>query len=312
MLITHFALISKAKVANFSELTRVSSAIQKQLIRDVAPIWGKYATIDAFDRIEDVPYGYHIIDVVAPQGNSNILGFHTFNMGFPTGTVNYAPDLEWSLTASHECLEMLINPHVNEYIVGDLPYPDFPVKRVAFCVEICDPCQHIDNAYTCNGLRVSDFITPDYFSPLVDANIRGSFSGKITKPRTLLPGGYQIFRVLMEDKGTNEIVKEIWEVKLPKSAPEGDKPAHQFYRRFPQSSKSLVAANTNDNFESPYFNVDKFVADSFVKNKELVTQNPDKEVVKQLDERKSNAEKNSKQYAKAFKAFWEKLLSKFK
>ena len=54
----HLALVSETNLLDVSELTRVSAALQKQVLRDLCPIWELSATVDAFARLEDVPTGY--------------------------------------------------------------------------------------------------------------------------------------------------------------------------------------------------------------------------------------------------------------
>ena len=67
----------------------------------------------------------------------------------------------WSLTASHECLEMLTNPLGDRVIVG--PSPAAPDHQVELLVEICDPVQAPAFGYRIGNVLVSDFVTPSYF-----------------------------------------------------------------------------------------------------------------------------------------------------
>jgi hypothetical protein len=62
--------------------------------------------------------------------------------------------------------------------------------RVQFLVEVCDPCEAPEFAYTVNGILVSDFYTPRYFDPVKAAGVRYDFTGAIRNPRDVLPGGY--------------------------------------------------------------------------------------------------------------------------
>ena len=64
MLPVHLALVSLTPRVSFSELAKVSAAIQKQIIRDFGVIWMVEATIDAFAAQDDVPLGYWEILVV--------------------------------------------------------------------------------------------------------------------------------------------------------------------------------------------------------------------------------------------------------
>jgi hypothetical protein len=89
---------------------------------------------------------------------------------------------------SHEVLEMLVDPQ------GNLTRPGNSLKpqqgRVDYLVEVCDPCQSSQFAYTVNSVMVSDFYTPEYFDPLKSSAVRYSFSGQIRGPREVLDGGY--------------------------------------------------------------------------------------------------------------------------
>ena len=68
------------------------------------------------------------------------------------------------------------------------PYPG--QGRVNFLVEVCDPCEASDFAYSVNGVFVSDFYTPNYFDPVPAPGVRYSYSGWISAPRQVLYGGY--------------------------------------------------------------------------------------------------------------------------
>ncbi len=79
MLIRQIALLAKTKKVAPNELMRVSAAIQRQVSRDLAPIWGVNATVDSFQSEADVPPGYwkiRIMDKIPPK---NVGGFHFDN-----------------------------------------------------------------------------------------------------------------------------------------------------------------------------------------------------------------------------------------
>jgi hypothetical protein len=56
------ALVSESTQVPKSDVSKVSAALQKQATRDLAPIWDISATVDAFEKLEDVPIGYWPID----------------------------------------------------------------------------------------------------------------------------------------------------------------------------------------------------------------------------------------------------------
>jgi hypothetical protein len=182
----HLALVPIAKI-RFNDVAQVSAAIQKQLIRDFSPIWGIEATIDAFPTLDDVPVGYWPICIV-----------DTFDKGGQHKTLNNQPfglvaaGKSWSLAASHEALEMLVDPDGNRLVAGTSPADS--QTRVEFLLEVCDPCQSARESYTVNGIMVSDFCTPDYFDPIGVTGARYSYSGKVTAPHQVLDGGYLSWR----------------------------------------------------------------------------------------------------------------------
>lgn len=57
MLLAQIALVPEDDDVGItmSNLTRVAAALQKQVTRDFGPIWEIDATVDAFERLEDVP-----------------------------------------------------------------------------------------------------------------------------------------------------------------------------------------------------------------------------------------------------------------
>ena len=185
MLIRQIALTSETKKVSLSELSKVAAALQKQTTRDLVPIWEIKATVDAFAKLNEVPIGYWPI-VVTEEDLGDAAGIHEDKDGQPFSLVKYGNG--WSLTASHECLEMLVDPFGNRLVSG--PSGMKGQGRVRFLVEICDPSEDTPYAYRSNGILVSDFYTPVYFDPVTSPNIRYSFSGAIKHPRQVLKGGY--------------------------------------------------------------------------------------------------------------------------
>jgi hypothetical protein len=185
MLVRQIALVSETRKITFSALSRVAAALQKQTTRDLAPIWEIKATVDSFARLQDVPIGYWPI-LVTEKDLGNAAGVHEDNQGQPFALVKY--DDGWSLTASHECMEMLVDPFGNRLVAGQSPKKG--QGRVEFLVEVCDPSEDTPYAYRVNGVVVSDFYTPHYFDPVAAPSVRYSFEGAIKAPREVLKGGY--------------------------------------------------------------------------------------------------------------------------
>ena len=185
MLIRQLALVSETRRVSFSAISRVAAALQKQVTRDLAPIWEVKATVDSFAKLEDVPVGYWPI-LVSERDLGNAAGIHEDRQGQPFALVKF--DNGWALTASHECLEMLVDPFGNRLMAGQSPKKG--QGRVEFLVEVCDPSEDTPFAYRVNGIVVSDFYTPNYFDPVAASGVRYSFTGAIKGPRQVLPNGY--------------------------------------------------------------------------------------------------------------------------
>jgi hypothetical protein len=186
MLTAHVAIVSEESSITAAELTTVAGALSKQVSRDFGPIWEVNADVAAYQRLEDVPLDYWPIIVKDDIGNPSAAGYHEDQHGQPLALVKY--DSSWSLTASHECLEMLADPFGRRVIAGESPVEG--QGRVNFLVEVCDPCEASGWAYTINGVQVSDFFTPHFFDPVQSSGVRYSYTGALTAPRQVLKDGY--------------------------------------------------------------------------------------------------------------------------
>jgi hypothetical protein len=202
-LLRQVALVSESAQVEASDLTQVSAALQKQATRDLVQFWNVKATVDAFPRLEDVPIGYWPIMVMDDIGY-DAAGIHLDKNGQPFALVTASAQRDvWSLTASHEMIEMLVDPFGNRLVAGDSPKPD--QGRVQFLLEACDPSEAAGFAYTVNGILVSDFYSVRFFDPVAAPGVRYSFTGAITEPRQVLRGGYLSWHDIASDTWWQEI-----------------------------------------------------------------------------------------------------------
>ena len=207
-LVEHIALVSVTKDISMRALLQCGAAVQKQLTRDFAPIWGMRATLDSFTDLASVPSDYHPIVIfgyaeelvgqveaaIGPEYTARLVD--DFERGRLTGlhlnaftrqpfSLVQASDA-WSITVSHEALEMRADRYGNHLIAA--AHPMNPNERVKYLLEVCDPCQQV--WYPVNGVPVSDFYTPRYFEPVAIPGGRYSYTGSIEAPLQILPGGY--------------------------------------------------------------------------------------------------------------------------
>jgi hypothetical protein len=202
MLNRNVALVADTKKITPSQLTKVAAALQKQATRDFSPLWNIEANVSGFAKLEDVPTDYWPVIVRDDINTPGAGGVHEDKNGQPFALVQFSN--QWTLAASHETLEMLADPFGNRLVAGKSPKPG--QGRVNFLVEVCDPCEDQQFAYTVNGVTVSDFYTPHFFDPVAESSVRYSYTGAVKGPRTILQGGYLSWGV----PETNEWFQMTW------------------------------------------------------------------------------------------------------
>ena len=186
MLPVNSAIVSQVSGHDPSDVSRVAAALQRQATRDFAPLWNVHATVDAFPRLDDVPIGYWPMIVETDIDVPGAAGIHLDKDGQPFALITMSDS--WSLTASHEMLEMLADPFGDRVIAGKSPKRN--QGRVEFLVEVCDPSEAAEFGYTVNDILVSDFYTPHYFDPRRSPATRYSLTDAVKGPREVLRGGY--------------------------------------------------------------------------------------------------------------------------
>jgi hypothetical protein len=170
-------------------------ALNLQVTRDLPQFWPVTATVMYLPNPKKIPGGVWPVQLVKtlPPDEG---GFHSDKHKQPYSKVIASKsDPSWTIDASHEILEMLVDPYGNrmqssvaiEVVGGKV---EDGTGQFGYLVEACDPCEDNSYAYTINGVAVSDFITPHFYDPLVTPGTRYSFTGAIKGPRQILPGGY--------------------------------------------------------------------------------------------------------------------------
>ena len=185
------SIINQCTVLTDVQVQPVVNALQVQVHRDFAPAWG----IDA--ELIFVPKG-HTPDpttwwlvLLDDSDQAGALGYHEVTpTGLPIGKVFAKTDidykLKWSVTASHELLEMLSDPDIN--LTTFLQVSNYGGYLYAY--ENCDSVEDDAYAYNINGVDVSDFVLPIYFQPSIPAT-KWDFCGHLKGPvPQMLPGGY--------------------------------------------------------------------------------------------------------------------------
>jgi hypothetical protein len=178
-------------VTDDKEVQRVLGALQKQVQQHWAPIWGSDADLIFVPRGQKPPDGAWWLAILDDSDQAGALGYHDVTTeGLPLGKVFAKTDktygLLWSVTASHELLEMLGDPDINltAFVQG-------ASGGTLYAYEVCDACEADELAYDIDGVKVSDFVYPAWFESF-RAEGQGPFDrqNRIEKPFQLLPGGY--------------------------------------------------------------------------------------------------------------------------
>lgn len=177
---------------SLDEIRALAAAMDTQVKRDLKPVWNIDAEVIPLENVSSPPKGVHPIIVAYPTPN-NVAGQHYIEQGMTYAFVNAKRN--WRLAASHECLEMLVDP------TGQRMIPSTGIGIVGgavhdiddefqYIVEVCDPMEDEQHAYAIDGVPVSDFYTQNYFDRAAKPGVRYSFRGTVTRPREVLLGGY--------------------------------------------------------------------------------------------------------------------------
>lgn len=188
-------------------------AVNRQIAGDFAPYWSMSATLRLEGKSAGQPETRDLRDM---RGDGVIylwngkdplaaLGFHEANhRGIPYGFVftELARSLreEWTTSLSHEALEMIADPECNLLVRG--PHPSKRGLEVFHYYEMCDAVQ--GETYEIDGVTVSNFLLPLYFTRQDEAGARNDFLSrphrdKRTRKSSTLrsfginPGGYIAF-----------------------------------------------------------------------------------------------------------------------
>jgi hypothetical protein len=205
MSLIQVGLVDTTGALNPDLVQAVAAALNTQVVHDLPQYWNLQATVRYLPHAAKIPAGVWPVRLVKslPPGEG---GFHMDKHNQPYAKVIATPaNDEWTIAASHETIEMIVDPYGNKLqssraikidngkiLDGD--------GEFGYLVEACDPCEADEYAYSIQGIAVSDFLTPHYYDATVSADARYSFKGHIKAPRQILPGGYISWVNTAEDR----------------------------------------------------------------------------------------------------------------
>jgi hypothetical protein len=186
------AVINASTVVTDDECRSLTAALQKQVSNDFAPAWGIDAKLLFIATGETPPADHWWLSILDNTDRALVLGHHELTPeGLPIGKVFARTDkrfgLKWTVTASHELLEMLADPDANLTV---FVHPQ-PGVGTLYAYEVCDPCEDDADAYQIDGIDVCDFVYPAYFESFHAPGRKYDHLGKLDAPLpTVLKGGY--------------------------------------------------------------------------------------------------------------------------
>jgi hypothetical protein len=189
---TQISVINESTVLADTDVTPVVIALQQQVTNDFRPIWGIDAELKLIPQGTPAPAGTWQLVILDDSDQAGALGYHDLTPdGLPLGKVFAASDLKagtsWSVTASHELLEMLADPNINLTVFVQ----DANTTGTLYAYEVCDACEDDSLGYQINNILVSDFVYPAWFETFrAQGSTQFDRMNKIQSPLQLLPGGY--------------------------------------------------------------------------------------------------------------------------
>jgi hypothetical protein len=192
----HVALVDDTGEISASDLAAMAGAMSEQIQHDFSPVWHVAASVGAY---ASAPAGTWAVHIQKQLDQPGALGYHTDDQHQPVSFVELTAD--WTVTVSHEVLEMLADPWGSRIHKAVLPagvesdFGQFGLSsenaRVSYLLEVCDPCEATQ--YSVGGHQLSDFLLPTWYRTNPRPAVAYSQAGGCQKPREVADGGYVSF-----------------------------------------------------------------------------------------------------------------------
>jgi hypothetical protein len=186
------SVINESTVLADADVAPVVAALQKQVTNDFRPVWGTDAELSIVSKGSQPPSGNWWLVLLDDSDQANALGYHDLTSeGLPVGKVFAASDLKagtsWTVTASHELLEMLGDPNINLTVFVQ----SSNTAGILYAYEVCDACEDDSLGYQIDNILLSDFVYPSWFEGFrTEGSTQFDRMNKISNPFQLLVNGY--------------------------------------------------------------------------------------------------------------------------
>jgi len=181
------AVINESTAMADGDVQGMIPAFSTQWNKDLNAVWGVGAATFALNSKQHAPpSGSWWVVFLDNSDQANALAYHDLtNEGLPISKVFIktiqADKASVSVGASHEICEMAVDPWLNS------AYQD--PEGTFWAGEICDPVEDDQYGYDVGGVRLTDFVTPNWFghkNAVGDIDLRGHATGAFE----VLTGGY--------------------------------------------------------------------------------------------------------------------------
>jgi len=190
-------VVNESTVVSDEQVQQVMKALEMQANQDFAPKWGiDQVRLTFFPKGQPLPSSVWELVFADTSDQAGDLGYHeTASNGQPIGFVFCKSDQQygtsWSVTASHELLEMLADPWIN--LSAEVDNADGSITLYAR--EVSDACEADSLGYNImipsgEQILVSDFVLPTWFEPMNPGKQPTDFKGHISNPLQILSDGY--------------------------------------------------------------------------------------------------------------------------
>jgi len=180
------AVFNKATTPLGVDLDALIAAMQAYIDKFIAPVW---ATPAKLVKSKDFLPGAWAMVFLDDADEPGALAYHDLTPdGLPQSKVFVRTTIDngdlVSVSASHELVEMLVDPAINLMTTG-------PDPKTVYAYESADPVEAL--SFKVNGIPMSDFVYPSYFEDFHKAgSVKFDQLGKVKRPFEILADGYQI------------------------------------------------------------------------------------------------------------------------
>lgn len=222
MIHINVAVLNQSTEASDKTIKSLTSALQKQVTQHFAPVWGIDATLKFVPKSATPNPEHWQLIFLDTADQAGALGYHeTTATGLPLGKVFIrTTELDggaWSVTASHELLELLVDPYANLTVFRQ---SNNTAGRL-YAYEVADAVEADADGYAIGSFQMSNFVFPSWFEDGLTGVTQFDYQKQLTGPFQLRKGGYiGIFDIPNKTGWQQLLADKPKPQKLDSSAPE--------------------------------------------------------------------------------------------